>query len=144
MSARKWSSLGLRRMLAFITSLFMVMIGACSLVDRIPPDAMTKSAIDETEVRIQMYMKENRETPPSLTDLPIRKDYANRIKDGWGYDLQYTVDSDGAITLMSLGADGKPGGEGLDQDIVSRYKTCNPDGSLNIDDEYWITKAEIK
>jgi hypothetical protein len=44
---------------------------------------------------------------------------------------------------MSLGADGKLGGDGLNKDIVQRYRTRNPDGSSNINDKNWIIDAEI-
>jgi hypothetical protein len=98
----------------------------------------------ETFVRIHMYMTQHRELPPSLTALPTRSGYANRTTDAWGREIQYAVDDEGVISLTSLGADGKPGGGGLNKDIVRRYRTRNPDGSSNIDDEYWIVNAEIR
>lgn len=41
-------------------------------------------------------------------------------QDGWGNPFQYRREAHGLedITLMSLGADGKPGGEGLDADLA--------------------------
>jgi general secretion pathway protein G len=40
--------------------------------------------------------------------------------DGWGGAYQYRreVHGDEDVTLMSLGADGKPGGEGMDADLA--------------------------
>jgi hypothetical protein len=106
---------------------------------------MTFTSMDETLVRIDMYMKEHHgEPPPNLAVLPVRQGYMNRTTDGWGYELQYSVDAAGVITLASHGADGKPGGDGLNADIVRRYRTRNPDGSSCVDDEYWITNAEIR
>jgi hypothetical protein len=90
-----------------------------------------------------MYMVEHREVPPNLAALPTRQGYMNRITDAWGRELQYSVDDKGVITLMSLGADGKLGGDGLNKDIVQRYRTRNPDGSSNINDKNWIIDAEI-
>ena len=101
--------------------------------------------LPETLVRINMYMKEHHgEPPPSLAVLPVRKGYLNRTTDGWDRELQYSVDAAGVITLMSPGADGQPGGAGLNADIVRRYRTRNPDGSSCVDDENWITNAEIR
>lgn len=41
-------------------------------------------------------------------------------QDGWGNPFQYRREAHGLedVTLMSLGADGKPGGEGLDADLA--------------------------
>jgi hypothetical protein len=115
-----------------------------SLIDRISPKDMTITSIDTNFVRIQIYMQEHRKAPPSLHDLPLRPGYADGTKDGWGNELQYSVDQDGVITLTSYGADGKYGGEGHNKDISRRYRTRNPDGSLNIDDKYWNIDAEIR
>ena len=45
--------------------------------------------------------------------------YMDRLpKDPWGNDYQYlSPGTRGAIDLFSLGADGRPGGEGVDADI---------------------------
>ena len=40
-------------------------------------------------------------------------------KDPWGRDYVYTADGNG-FTITSLGKDGKPGGEGVDADIVGK------------------------
>lgn len=41
-------------------------------------------------------------------------------KDGWGNEYQYlSPGAHGKFDLYSLGADGREGGEGMDQDIVS-------------------------
>ena len=44
-------------------------------------------------------------------------------KDGWGNEYQYlSPGAHGKFDLYSLGADGREGGEGLDQDITSWVK----------------------
>ncbi|MCW3847449.1 type II secretion system major pseudopilin GspG [Sphingomonas sp. LB-2] len=40
-------------------------------------------------------------------------------KDPWGRDYVYAVEG-GAFTITSLGKDGKPGGEGVDADLVQK------------------------
>lgn len=128
----------------WIRVLFLLFfVGACaSLVDRIPPSAMSLSAIDETIVRMQLYMREHGQPPPSLAVLPVREGHCNRTTDGWGHEILYSVDEEGIITLTSLGADGKSGGEGDNADIVRRWRTRNADGSSCVNDEYWLIHAE--
>lgn len=41
-------------------------------------------------------------------------------KDGWGRDFLYTFDEHGRFVIRSLGADGKPGGEGENADLDNR------------------------
>ena len=44
------------------------------------------------------------------------------LKDGWGNDLIYNADVD-PITLLSMGADGAPGGSGFNSDITLIFPT---------------------
>ena len=115
-----------------------------SLIYVIPPKDMTRYALTETIVRIQMYMVENRAAPPNLEALPKRESFANRITDGWGHPLAYEINQNGIITLASYGKDGQPGGEGQNTDHIIKLKTKNDDGTLNIDDPQWLINAVIK
>ncbi|MDO8704123.1 MAG: type II secretion system major pseudopilin GspG [Sulfuricaulis sp.] len=51
-----------------------------------------------------------------------RGGYLDRMpKDPWGTDYIYSIDETGEdIEVISLGADGAPGGEGINKDISSR------------------------
>ena len=53
----------------------------------------------------------------ALIDLDI---ITRRPKDAWGNDYVYTLDR-GQPVLTSYGADGVPGGQGLDADISNRF-----------------------
>jgi len=44
------------------------------------------------------------------------------LNDPWGHPLIYTVGSDGSATVTLLGADGKVGGKGVDQDLTETVK----------------------
>ena len=110
----------------------------------ITDEEMTLTAIGETSVRMGMYLRQHHQYPAALTELPERVGYMNRTTDGWKRSLIYSVDTNGVITLMSLGRDGKVGGTGEDQDVSRRFRTKNPDGSWCVDDELWIVKDEIK
>jgi len=134
-----------RRILLILMGVCVPIVGMLFLLaDTMPPQAVTDDAMEETFWRIHLYMERHRKVPPSLAVLPKREGYANSIIDAWGRELCYTIDDQGVIALSSLGADGKPGGMGLNADVVRRYRTQKPDGSLNIDDPYWIVNAEIK
>lgn len=113
------------------------------LIEIIPPDDMTVTAIGETMMRIHRHMKSQRGYPRDLSELPTRDGYMNQITDGWGRTLLYSVDEMGVITLISYGRDGTPGGDGLDQDIVRRHRTRDDDGRLNVDEDHWIVTSEI-
>jgi hypothetical protein len=132
-----------RGILVLVGIIVLFAVVESSLVKRIPPEAMTLTAIGESQVRIHVYMLKHRDYPSSLADLPTREGYANCITDGWGYPLLYNVDDDGVISLTSLGQDGAVGGNGDNKDITRRYRTRNTDGKLNIDDEFWIVDSEI-
>ncbi len=43
----------------------------------------------------------------------------NLLVDPWGNDIMYERNSSVSFTLLSYGADGEPGGDGLDADISS-------------------------
>jgi hypothetical protein len=122
----------------------MAFATACSLVTVISPKETTLTAMSETRVRMHLYMLAQRDYPADLQALPVREGYANRVTDGWGRELIYAVDDAGIISLKSLGRDGKAGGKGDDADIIKRYRTRNEDGSLNIDDAFWIAESEIR
>lgn len=54
----------------------------------------------------------------SASDSRNGKKYIKRLPtDPWGHPYQYLVNADGEVEIISLGADGIPGGDGLDADI---------------------------
>lgn len=55
----------------------------------------------------------------TLWDGPyLEKDFIP--KDGWGRDFLYLLDEKGRFVIRSLGADGRPGGEGENADLDNR------------------------
>lgn len=105
---------------------------------------ITYSSIGETIYRIDIYMKKNNAIPESLSILPKRDGYMNRITDGWGRPLTYSISEDGVIKLTSFGKDGKLGGFADDSDITKSYKTRDDHDELIISDPMWINNAEIQ
>jgi len=125
-------------------SLVALASGCSTLVDRIPPAAATDGAMSETFVRIERYVDAHGQLPPDLSVLPARQGYANSVTDGWGGTLLYGVDKNGEVVLTSLGADGKPGGEGPNQDTVRRCRIRKPGGPCNVDDDSGIPHTDGK
>ena len=127
---------------AFLMFLALAFFSGCT--DKITPVEMTRTAMTETLVRINIYAETNKAIAPSLDVLAKRDGYVNRTTDGWNRPLQYRVAQDGIITLTSLGADGKPGGDGEDADISVSYRSKRPDGSLWVGSPMWLVEAEVK
>jgi len=51
--------------------------------------------------------------------IPLLEQNDDGLNDAWGRPFQYTRDPNGrTFTIMSFGADGAPGGEGVDYDIT--------------------------
>ena len=98
---------------------------AFMFADVIPDRDLTKSAMVETSVRIGMFVDHNKELPASLTPLPRREGYANRVVDAWKRPLIYVVNSQDTFTLTSLGRDGVAGGTGDDADIIQKFKVID-------------------
>jgi hypothetical protein len=91
------------------------------LAETIPPDALTRTRMTVTEVRIRSYYAGASTLPNSLAVLPVT-DAArdNNVTDGWGRPMQYRVEGT-KVTLTSFGRDGRPGGRGKDSDIVTTF-----------------------
>ena len=89
---------------------------------------LTKISMESLRQNIAMFQLRYNTLPSSLTDLtrctevtgpgcaPITDEKA--LRDAWGGNFTYTLSGDGrTYRLQSLGADSRPGGEGVDFDI---------------------------
>jgi general secretion pathway protein G len=84
--------------------------------------------LDNLANRVQLYRAEVGKYPATLRELVVRPDTVERwngpyatdkeLKDLWGHPYAYRVPGaqGRAFDLTTLGADGKPGGEGRDRD----------------------------
>lgn len=50
----------------------------------------------------------------------VQKDYVP--KDAWNREFEYELPEDGRFVIRSLGADGRPGGEGVNTDLDNRSR----------------------
>ncbi len=82
--------------------------------------AKAKAEIQAMKTAVTAYMlKNNRKLPNSLDDLAPFMDPPKIPMDPWGKPYVYTKDGTRKFTIMSYGADGAPGGDGINADISS-------------------------
>jgi general secretion pathway protein G len=118
-----------------IVIVFILLAGIMAFVGPKIFEQMGRAKSNEAKIRIQqlagqieMYRLEVGKYPDSLQSLvkqpagvdrwngPYAKDAD--LKDAWGNDYRYNVPGQGkAFDLISLGADGKDGGEGENRDV---------------------------
>jgi len=118
-----------------IVIVFILLAGIMAFVGPKIFEQMGRAKSSEAKIRIQslagqveMYRLEVGEYPENLQALvkqppgvdkwngPYAKDAD--LKDAWGNDYRYAVPGTGkAFDLISLGADGKEGGEGENRDV---------------------------
>lgn len=101
----------------------------------------TEASLRFLAIVLERHKRESGDAyPPSLEQL--KQDFgaehmgaAEQIQqsrnDGWGNAIAYSVDESGAFSLLSYGADGRPGGEDEDADLA--FADQNP-----------LTPAELK
>jgi|694.fasta_scaffold69646_2 general secretion pathway protein G len=76
---------------------------------------LTKAMLEQLKGDLTVYQVSNNQFPGSLQDIKGNE----AVNDGFGNPIQYKVSDGGrSFELLSLGADGKPGGTGSNQDIT--------------------------
>ena len=119
-----------------IVIVFILLAGIMAFVGPKIFEQMGRAKSSEAKIRIQqlagqveIFKLEVGKYPANLGELvkqpggsegkwngPYAKD--PDLKDAWGYDYRYTVPGQGkGFDLVSLGADGKDGGEGENRDV---------------------------
>ncbi|RME59412.1 MAG: prepilin-type N-terminal cleavage/methylation domain-containing protein [Candidatus Dadabacteria bacterium] len=92
---------------------------------------ITNLKIKELGAQIELFRQNYNRLPQSLEDLtkctqvtgpncvPILEEDSDLLKDGWGNPFIYTLENSGrTYKIQSLGADGKPGGTGVNSDFT--------------------------
>jgi general secretion pathway protein G len=120
-----------------IVIVFILLAGIMAFVGPKIFEQMGRAKSQEAKIRIQqlagqveMYKLEVGKLPGSLQDLIKQPGGLDRwngpyikeadLKDAWGNDYRYTVPGQGkAYEIVSLGADGKDGGEGENRDVTN-------------------------
>ena len=120
-----------------IVIVFILLAGIMAFVGPKIFEQMGKAKSSEAKVRIQhlsgqieIYKLEVGRLPENLQALVKQPGGVDRwngpyakeadLKDAWGNDYRYTVPGQGkAYDLVSLGADGKDGGDGENRDVTN-------------------------
>ena len=110
--------------------IFLLSKALCSLPARYVHDDNTKQAkaiYDCTALRtaVKLYRLKTGQLPGSLEAIADCFEDNVLPEDPWGNPYRYVVKTGGAFDIICLGADGKPGGEGIDRDLTpkSRFRT---------------------
>src|ERR1700682_3773686 len=93
-----------------IVIVFILLAGIMAFVGPKIFEQMGRAKSNEAKIRIQQLAVVDRWNGPYAKDADL--------KDAWGNDYRYNVPGQGkAFDLISLGADGKDGGDGENRDV---------------------------
>ncbi len=109
----------------------IVVLFGCTLLllDVAPAGSSTHSSGIRLSYGILRYARSHDAVPVSLAALEAADPQCHQwVKDEWGRSFQYTVESDGTVTVTSLGRDAKPGGNHANTDRVWRLHLKNTSG----------------
>ena len=108
-----------RRAITFILGLLAVMAAVYFLFlhDRTHPRQITDGRLQAVKQAVLEFANANRRLPESLQELEISME---TIKDHAGVPFVYRHDAS-TVTLISYGADGKPGGVLFNKDQVLEF-----------------------
>lgn len=113
--------------IAFVVALLILAV-AFLLVDTISARTLTASRMKGTMGRVLAYAREHDKLPETLAVLPATDGFRHLSEDAWNRQLDYSFDAAGVVTFRSLGADGRPGGEGDDRDMVATFNARDASG----------------
>lgn len=109
-----------------LLGLVALIIFMCVRADWTYRYAITRLSLQEIADDLRRYHERHGAFPAGLKVADLKIPHLPNPEDGWGYVLNVT---EHGFTLTSWALDGKPGGEGHDQDIVVSW---DPKGGLNI------------
>ena len=108
----------------------LILVGVAMLfVHTAPPHSMTYASMHMCKRRILRYAREHGQLPPSLDVTQPIEGYHTSIKDAWGLAIDYHVNTDGTVTLRSLGRDRQAGGTDDNLDMIGVFPSRRLDGS---------------
>jgi hypothetical protein len=115
-----------------------IVVAAMFTVDVYTPQGKTNLAMQFCKRRVLRYAAEHGQLPSSLiVTQPIDR-FESSIKDAWGVVIDYSVDANGTVKLVSLGKDRKPGGTGNNTDMVGTFPSKQAHGSWSKESVPWI------
>jgi hypothetical protein len=126
-----------RLIMIFGLATVVLAVLALVLVDTIPPRSLTVTHMTILKRRVLQFAHSRGELPHSLTDLPELRGFHDRIRDGWGRDIEFDVSASGVVTFRSLGRDGIVGGSGEDADMLASFPSHDERGKWSDETVQW-------
>jgi|GEM_PF-5160289 len=93
----------------------------------LPPENYTSTTMSVLKRRILTHAEIHNELPKSLHRLIEIESFYNGITDYWGNEITYSV-LENEVTLRSNGKDKKPGGNGVNKDVIGVFEAKTSDG----------------
>jgi hypothetical protein len=90
-----------------------------------------------TKRRILQFAHQHNKLPSALTELPQMPDHDTKTTDAWKRPFDYSFDSFGIVTLQSLGADKRPGGDGDNRDMIGIFPSRDAQGNWQDELAQW-------
>ncbi len=81
--------------------------------------AKAKAEISNLKTAVKMYRIKNKRLPNTLDEVAQFLDPPKVPLDPWGNPYVYTKEGNSSFKIVSYGADGAPGGSGVNADITS-------------------------
>ncbi|MCX8063811.1 MAG: type II secretion system protein GspG [Candidatus Hydrogenedentes bacterium] len=81
--------------------------------------AKAKAEISNLKTAVKMYRIKNKRLPNTLDEVASFLDPPKVPLDPWGNPYVYTKEGNSAFKIVCYGADGSPGGSGVNADITS-------------------------
>ncbi len=81
--------------------------------------AKAKAEISNMKTAVQMYRIKNKRLPNTLEEIAPFLDPPKVPLDPWGNAYVYQKEGNSAFKIVSYGADGSPGGSGVNADVSS-------------------------
>lgn len=127
-----------------LAATILVAIAAFFFVETIPPRSLTELRMEVTKRRIIQYALQYNRLPGNLSELPLMPDNDSKTTDAWGRPLDYSFDASGVVTLRSLGADKRVGGDGENRDMIGIFAARDPQGRWQQDElcKWTLSPAE--
>jgi hypothetical protein len=126
-----------RLIMIFGLATVVLAVLALVLVDTIPPRSLTVTHMTILKRRVLQFAHSRGELPHSLTDLPELRGFHDRVRDGWGRDIEFDVSSSGVVSFRSLGRDGIVGGSGEDADMLASFPSHDERGKWSDETVQW-------
>ena len=112
-----------------VSAFLLLLLASIFLVGTVPPRSLTSGRMFLTKRRIIQFARQHNKLPSTLAELPAMPGYDTETNDAWKRPLDYSFDDSGIVTLRSLGADKRPGGDGDNRDMTGVFISRDAQGN---------------